>query len=531
MNFHISIMTVISQLEASSSRQAHIPNSPRITSWDNKFANPLHGQPLVAVEGARGTFTLESGITRVSTNIYSNLNVEYMESRVLMGKLMPWYLKGQIFHMEMWNVHFRDIDFISNLKVWLRIPRVPVQYRDTEILEIITQHVGNFIRADKTTMSGLNGMFVRVLLEMDLRLPLKRILVVNDDEECPLLLSYKKPFEICFYHGRKRFERHSCPVDYDNDGCLLVDRIFVDEPLICPTDFPVSEETKNELKDKVMLFFPQPTLARGDNTQEHHMEDEGHILNSEVYEIVRSIGALKAPRPDGIHASLYQNCWEIVGPLVVNLVKDFFNNGSSLSLINHTNIAIIPKVENPELVSNFRPISLCNVTYNTKILSKKGRRGAMAIKLDLEKVYDFLSWDYIKGFRGVCQRFQGAISALASLHGHLLIAQGPKITLNKWNGTELNGVVFFDVPPLTNPGSNKTNRYALLFGTLDGSIGCVTPLDELTFRRLQSPQKKLVDAVAHVAGFNPRAFRQFRSNGNAHRPGPDTIVDYELLTQ
>ena len=87
-----------------------------------------------------------------------------------------------------------------------------------------------------------------------------------------------------------------------------------------------------------------------------------------MYEIVRSIGALKAPRPDGIHASLYQNCWEIVGPSMVNLVKDFFNNGSSLSLINHTNIAIIPKVENHELVSNFRPISLCNVTYNTKIL-------------------------------------------------------------------------------------------------------------------------------------------------------------------
>lgn len=80
-------------------------------------------------------------------------------------------------------------------------------------------------------------------------------------------------------------------------------------------------------------------------------------------------------------------------------------------------------------------------------------------------------------------------------------------------------------------GSDKTNRFALLFGTLDGSIGCIAPLDELTFRRLQSLQKKLVDAVAHVAGLNPRAFRQFRSNGKAHRPGPDSIVDCELLGQ
>ena len=81
------------------------------------------------------------------------------------------------------------------------------------------------------------------------------------------------------------------------------------------------------------------------------------------------------------------------------------------------------------------------------------------------------------------------------------------------------------------PGSDKTNRFALLFGTLDGSIGCIAPLDEITFRRLQSLQKKLVDAVAHVAGLNPRAFRKFQSNGKAHRPGPDSIVDCELLCQ
>lgn len=79
--------------------------------------------------------------------------------------------------------------------------------------------------------------------------------------------------------------------------------------------------------------------------------------------------------------------------------------------------------------------------------------------------------------------------------------------------------------------SDKTNRFALLFGTLDGSLGCVAPLDELTFRRLQSLQKKLVDSVPHIAGLNPKSFRQFRSCGRAHRPGPDSIVDCELLSK
>uniref|UniRef100_A0A7N0U7D7 Cleavage and polyadenylation specificity factor subunit 1 n=1 Tax=Kalanchoe fedtschenkoi TaxID=63787 RepID=A0A7N0U7D7_KALFE len=78
--------------------------------------------------------------------------------------------------------------------------------------------------------------------------------------------------------------------------------------------------------------------------------------------------------------------------------------------------------------------------------------------------------------------------------------------------------------------SDKTNRFALLYGTLDGSIGCVAPLDEITFRRLQTLQKKLVDVVPHVAGLNPRSFRHFRSNGKAHRPGPDSTIDFELLS-
>lgn len=80
-----------------------------------------------------------------------------------------------------------------------------------------------------TTLFGLNCLFIRVLLKVDLRLLLKRILVLNDDEECPLLLSYEKLFEVCFYYGKKCSERHSCPADYDSDDCLLVDKIFKDE--------------------------------------------------------------------------------------------------------------------------------------------------------------------------------------------------------------------------------------------------------------------------------------------------------------
>lgn len=53
---------------------------------------------------------------------------------------------------------------------------------------------------------------------------------------------------------------------------------------------------------------------------------------------------------------------------VIHPVRDIFTNGSSLRLINLTNIAPIPKVENPKSVSKYQPISLFNVSC--KIITK-----------------------------------------------------------------------------------------------------------------------------------------------------------------
>lgn len=76
----------------------------------------------------------------------------------------------------------------------------------------------------------------------------------------------------------------------------------------------------------------------------------------------------KAPGYDGLSVLFFQKYWHIVGDEVAGLCLRVLNDGAGLHDINHTLIALIPKVKHPQQVTEFRPISLCTVVY--KLISK-----------------------------------------------------------------------------------------------------------------------------------------------------------------
>ena len=83
----------------------------------------------------------------------------------------------------------------------------------------------------------------------------------------------------------------------------------------------------------------------------------------EVKKALFQIGDLKAPGPDGFPAHFYQRHWDICGEEVTKLVLRIVRGQESPECINDTILVLIPKVTNPTNLSQFRPISLCNVIY------------------------------------------------------------------------------------------------------------------------------------------------------------------------
>ena len=103
-------------------------------------------------------------------------------------------------------------------------------------------------------------------------------------------------------------------------------------------------------------------------TEEMNSKLTATYTMEEVVVAIKEMAPLKAPGPDGMPPLFYQTYWSDVGMDISHAVISCLNSGSLLKSINHTFITLIPKVKNPERVSEFRPISLCNVIY--KIISK-----------------------------------------------------------------------------------------------------------------------------------------------------------------
>nr|GEV94404.1 hypothetical protein [Tanacetum cinerariifolium] len=154
-----------------------------------------------------------------------------------------------------------------------------------------------------------------------------------------------------------------------------------------------------------------------------------------IKEAVWDFGIAKSPGPDGFTFKFFKKHWDIVEHDVVSYVKDFKVSAHIPKGCNSSFITLVPKVEDPLTIGDFRPISLIGCQYKiiAKILArclsrvvssvigdvqmafiksrqiidgplvvdeiiawaKKYKRRLMFLKVDFEKAFNSLSWSFL----------------------------------------------------------------------------------------------------------------------------------------
>lgn len=200
------------------------------------------------------------------------------------------------------------------------------------------------------------------------------------------------------------------------------------------------------VKNKVKSYFesvfstqkrPRPVL---DRIQFKTLTRDDNLFLSvafsldEIKDVVWSCDGDKSSGSDGFNFRFYKE-WDLIGMEVSLLVEEFYCKYSLPKGICSSFIALIPKKENPQKLGDFRPISLIGSIHkiiskllalrlkrvigpliskcqsasilNKQILdgvlainelvdlARKKRKKCFIMKVEFEKAYDSVDWDYL----------------------------------------------------------------------------------------------------------------------------------------
>nr|XP_009786058.1 PREDICTED: uncharacterized protein LOC104234221 [Nicotiana sylvestris] len=121
----------------------------------------------------------------------------------------PWFIGNQFFTIRKWEPRFVASEAsLTYSAIWARLPELPTEFYDYEILQKIGNKLGELIRIDACTSSALRGKYVRLCILVPIEKPLKTHIILGKHNQ---KITYEGFNVLCTNCGRLGHNLISCP--------------------------------------------------------------------------------------------------------------------------------------------------------------------------------------------------------------------------------------------------------------------------------------------------------------------------------
>ena len=171
------------------------------------------------------------------------------------------------------------------------------------------------------------------------------------------------PSRFFFKLGRERFDRNFVSLMYDSNGTEVTDRASL---------IRAHEEFYANLfsREEIDLFTQQELLSSLSLrlSEEDRDSCEGLLSLTELTSALGNMSRNKSPGPDGLSAEFYSKFWNLLGPILLEVINSCYTDSDLCDSMKTSNTRLVFKKGDRKSLKNWRPISLLNVDY--KICSK-----------------------------------------------------------------------------------------------------------------------------------------------------------------